>query len=267
MDPFSAMIEFARAALLTAGLAKCETGGTVYFAGGGNRQAAPIVLVHGANDQAGTWAAVVPALIRERRVIAPDLPGHGESDPKSGPISMPAMLDALHSVIEKEGAQRVVLVGNSMGAWLSILYTLAHPDRVEALVLESGGGLAIPPGVPLTAVNREDALVVLRAVHGPDAAIADWAPDAFIALSKSESPLKRVLASNVFPFFIDARLGDIKVPTTIVWGAHDGVVTRAYVDKLHAGIAGAKMKVIEGAAHIPHLQQPERFVETVRDVF
>lgn len=257
------MVEFARAALLTAGLAKCETGGTVYFAGGGS-EAAPIVLVHGVNDQAGTWAPVVTHLMKERRVIIPDLPGHGESEPKSGPIPMPLMIERLHAVIEKEGAERVILAGNSMGAWLSILYTLAHPDRVEALVLESGGGLAIAPGVPLTAVNREDALVVLRAVHGPDAAIADWAPDAFITLSKSESPLKRVLASNVFPFFVDGRLGEIKVPTTIVWGANDGVVTRAYVEKLNAGIAGSKLRVIEGAAHIPHAQQPDRFVESLR---
>lgn len=69
------------------------------------------------------------------------------------------------------------------------------------------------------------------------------------------------------PFFVDARLGEIKVPATIVWGANDGVVTRAYVEKLRAGIAGSTLHVIEGAAHIPHVQQPDRFVESIRTAF
>ena len=263
-DPMTALIEVARATLLAAGLTRCETAGSVYFAGGAGPT---VVLVHGVNDQAGTWAPVVPALAKRYRLIVPDLAGHGESEPKTGPIALPVIVEKLHAILEKEGADKVTLVGNSMGAWVSMLYTLAHPDRVERLVIESGGGLAIPPGVPLTATNREDALRILRAVHGPDAGIADWAPEALIARSGSDSQIARVLAGGVFPHFVDGKLSQINVPTTILWGANDGVVLRSYVDKLQSGIRGAKLNVIEGAAHIPHAQQPERFVECLTATF
>jgi len=277
-DPIAALMELARAALLTAGLAKCEAAGSVYFHGGagakgcvtetvsGKHQPEVIVLVHGVNDHAGTWAAIAGPLAKKYRVIIPDLAGHGESEPKSGPISLPLLVEKLHAILEAQEVEKVTLVGNSMGAWVSMLYTLEHPERVERLVLESGGGLAIAPGVPLIATNREDAVKVLRAVHGPGVEFKEWQIDRLLALSK-ESQLLRVLASNVFPHFLDQRLSEIKAPTLLIRGANDGVVTRAYVDALKKGIAGSKLKVIENAAHISHAQQPERFLECLQAIF
>ena len=147
------------------------------------------------------------------------------------------------------------LAGNSMGAWIALLYALKHPDRVKRLVLESGGGLTRPLGVPLTATNRDDAMVILRAVHGPNAVLPDWAVDALIARA-SGSPMQRLTD----PEFVDARLGEVKTPTTLVWGEHDGVIPRAYMEALRDGIPGARLEIVEGAAHIPHAQQPARFV-------
>lgn len=263
MDPISAALEMGRALLLTAGLAKAETGETVYFAGG-KEDGPVIVLVHGVNDQAGSWAAVAKKLAKDYRLIIPDLPGHGSSGPQEGPIGLPMIVESLHEVIEKEQATKVTMVGNSMGGWVSMMYLLDHPDRVERLVIESGGGLAITPGVNLTATNREEAVTVLRAVHGPEAVITDASIDAMLKLSK-ESPFLRVLASNVIPHFLDHRIGEIDVPTTILWGEHDGVVLRPYVDKLEAGIPGATVRIIKGAGHIPHAQQPARFLEGLKE--
>jgi pimeloyl-ACP methyl ester carboxylesterase len=263
-ESLSGFVEMSRALLLAAGLARCESGGTVYWAGGSGQKT--IVLVHGVNDQAGTWAAVASRLGKHAQLVVPDLPGHGESEPKTGPITMPFMLERLHAVIENERAEKITLVGNSMGAWLAILYTLQHPEKVERLVLESGGGLALPPGVPLVAANREEAIRIMEAVHGPGAPMPEWSLAA-LQVRSSETPFARVMAGGVFPYFVDTKLKELKVPTTIIWGAHDGVVNRGYVDKLHAGISGSTLKVIEGAAHIPHAQQPERFVECLTATF
>jgi pimeloyl-ACP methyl ester carboxylesterase len=249
----------ARAALVAAGLERRELDGTVYFVVVPKKPRATYVLVHGVNDQAGTWAAVAAKLAEHNRVVIPDLPGHGESGPKEGSISMPLMLERLHAVIEKEAPGKVVLVGSSMGAWVDVLYTLAHADRVERLVLESGGGLGRPPGVPLVASNREEAIKILHAVHGPKAPTPDWAIDTLLEM-KDGMPMQRVLASGLLPYFTDARLKDVKVPTKIIWGADDGVVPRSYVDDVQKGIEGSTLCVIEGAAHIPHAQQPERFL-------
>jgi pimeloyl-ACP methyl ester carboxylesterase len=254
------LIAKARAALEAAGLEKRELDGTVYYVAAPKTAKKTYVLVHGVNDQAGTWAAVAPKLAGDHRVIALDLPGHGQSAPEEGPISMPLMLERLHAVIEKEAPGKITLAGSSMGGWIGILYALAHPDRIEHLVLESGGGLGRPPAVPLFAQTREEAIRILKAVHGPKAPTPDWAIDVLLAMN-DKTPMARVLASGLLPFFTDGKLAQVKVPTTIVWGADDGVVPRSYVDDLHKGIAGSKLVVIEGAAHIPHTQQPERFLQ------
>lgn len=258
-NPQVELIAKARATLEAAGLEKRELEGTVYYVAVPKTPKKTYVLVHGVNDQAGTWAAVAPKLASENRVIAIDLPGHGESAPKEGPISMPLMLERLHAVIEKEAPGKVTLAGSSMGGWVGVLYALAHPEKLEHLVLESGGGLGRPPGVPLFAQSREDAIRIMKAVHGPNAPTPDWAIELLLNMG-DKTPMARVLASGLLPYFTDAKLKDVKVPTTIVWGEHDGVVPRSYVDDLQKGIAGSKLVVIEGAAHIPHTQQPERFL-------
>jgi pimeloyl-ACP methyl ester carboxylesterase len=252
-----AFVAATRSALIAAGLERRELEGNVYFAGRAEARHT-LVLIHGANDQAGTWASVVP-LLPQYRLIVPDLAGHGESAPATGSIPIPLIVDQLNAIIENECrtgfSPCLTLVGNSMGAWIALLYALRHPERVERLVLESGGGLALPLAVPLTATNRNDAMVILRAVHGPNALLPEWAIDALIARALG-SPMLRLTQ----PEFLDTRLGEVKTPTTLLWGANDGVIPRSYMEALHVGIAGARLQVIEDAAHIPHAQQPARFV-------
>ncbi|HEY3055852.1 MAG TPA: alpha/beta fold hydrolase [Thermoanaerobaculia bacterium] len=256
-DPSAELVRMMRAALNAAGLAREEHAGSVYFSGG--QASWPVlVLLHGTNDQAGTWARVVPMLVNRYRLIVPDLAGHGESEPKSGPIPFPLVVERLHRVIEYENAGDLILAGNSFGGWIAVLYTLAHPDRVKRLVLESGGGLARPLGVPLIARDREVAKIILRAVHGPEYVAADWVIDALLARA-TEAPMLRL--TEAMENFIDPHLSRIQAPTSLVWGADDGVLPLSYAEALQKGIAGARLHVIDRAAHIPHLQQPERFVE------
>ncbi len=277
-DPVVDLTRAMRASLTAAGLAREEHGGSVYFAGGGPSPArgrgwreAPgegaalphLVLLHGTNDQAGTWARVAPMLAPKYRLIIPDLAGHGDSEPKSGPIPLPLVVERLREILEHEEAEDITLAGNSFGGWIAILYSLAHPERVSRLVLESGGGLARPLAVPVVATDREGAKVILRAVHGPKYVPQDWVIDALLARAV-DSPALRL--TDVLPNVIDARLPEITIPTTLVWGADDGVLPLSYAEALQKGIAGAKLHVIDGAAHIPHLQQPEKFVSCLQAI-
>ena len=167
------------------------------------------------------------------------------------------MVARLHGVVRASGAP-VTLVGNSLGGWIAMLYTLAHPSRVSRLILESSGGLARPLASPVVATNRDEATIILRNVHGPHYQPREWVIDALLQRATS-SPMLRV--TEMAEHLVDTRLGEITAPTTILWGADDGVVPRSYAEALRDGIANATMHVIEGAAHIPHLQQPERFLQ------
>jgi len=262
-DPLDAYVAWSRGELKAAGLTRKMTDdGSVYWSGG-RSEGKTLVLLHGVNDQAGTWAAVVPALSRDYRLIIPDLAGHGESEPKTGPITYELMLQRLHSILEHESVGKATIVGNSMGGWLAMLYALKHPEKVERLVLEDSSGMAWDmTGVPLVPTNREEADRMMRAVHGPETKTSDEVLDAL--LKRKNTPLSRFDLADVMQHFVDARLADLKVPVSLIWGHDDGILPLAYAKKLHERIPGSTLSIIDGAAHIPHRQQPVKFVQCLK---
>ena len=283
IEQVTELYRYTRTALAASGFVRKEIGGTVYFAnvipsvardlgGRGSEQehrAAPaqiprdarddrsVVLIHGANDHAGTWFAIAPALAKTRRVILIDLPGHGESAPQDAPLPISLLVSRMEAVVDEAlGNEPFTIVGNSLGGWLSILYALRHPDRVAHLVLESSGGLARPTAVPLYARTREEAIPILRAVHGPQYEPQEWVISALLERAH-DAPMLRLTELTEH----DPRLGEINVPTTLLWGEHDGVLPLSYGEALRDAIPNAQMHVIAGAAHIPHMQQPQRVLE------
>lgn len=254
-------VRMTRGALVAAGFVRHEDGGTVWWEGGA-AGGSPVVLVHGVNDQAGSWFTVAPALARAHRVIIPDLAGHGESSPKEGPLPMALLVERLETAIGRE--REITLVGNSLGGWISMLYALKHPTQVRHLVLEASGGLDRPFSTPVVATNRDEALAISRAVHGPSFRPPEWAIDTLLARASS-SPLLRITGSE--SSHVDGRLSEISMPATIVWGADDGVLPLDYAVALRDGLPNATLHVIEGAAHIPHMQKPERFLECLSSTF
>lgn len=247
-------VRLTRAALAAAGLVRMEREGMVWWETR-SADAPTLVLIHGVNDNAGTWFTVAPALARRFRLILPDLPGHGESGPKDGALPIPMLVDALEKILPEEP---FTLLGNSLGGWLAMHYTLRHPERVRTLILESSGGLSRPFAIPLLATNREDAAAILRAVHGPAFQAAEWAIDAMLERAQ-DSPMLRIAETE--SSHLDARLGELDLPVHLIWGADDGILPLAYAEELRRGIPGAQLHVLQHAAHIPHLQQPQGFLE------
>lgn len=258
-------VRMTRAALAAAGFVRMESAGTVWWdSRAGSEAAAPpqtLVLLHGVNDQAGTWFTVAPALAQRFRVILPDLPGHGESDPRDGSLAISMIVDRIAAILPHEP---FTLLGNSLGGWIAMLCTLRHPERVRALILEASGGLSRPFAAPVLATNREEADLILRAVHGPAYQAPEWVIEGLLARAQ-DSPLLRVTEAE--EHHLDPRLGDIRVPAHLIWGADDGVLPLSYAEELQRGIPGARLHVLEGAAHIPHLQQPQRFLECLTAIF
>jgi pimeloyl-ACP methyl ester carboxylesterase len=266
--PLEAFVKMTRRGLARAGMTRrtidVDGNRIVYFAGGNGDRT--IVLVHGVNDQAGSWVSVIPPLVKDSRVIAIDLPGHGESAPATGPLPMPLIVKALQMVIDRESADKpIVLVGNSMGGWVSMLYAADHPSRVSRLVLEDASGMSWDMShVPFYPKTRDEALKLLRLVHGPDTPIADYLVDAMLK-EAATMPQTRVMQAGVIFAIVDSRLHEITMPVTLIWGAHDGLLPLAYADALHQHLPGSTLHVIDSAAHIPHRQAPAEFTRLLRE--
>jgi len=256
----SDFVRMTRGVLAATGFVRNESDGMVWWESAG--EGPTLVLIHGANDQAGTWFTVAPALAKRFHVLIPDLAGHGETAPKSGPIPISLVLSRLEALLA--GRSDLVLVGNSFGGWMALLYALRHPEQVRHLVLEASGGLARPLSSPLVARDREEALQILRAVHGPSYVAQEWVIDALMQ-RVSDSPMLRL--TEAMEHNVEPQLGEIRMPATIIWGADDGVLPVSYARDLQAAIPGSTLDVIEGAAHIPHMQQPGRFIECLTAIF
>jgi pimeloyl-ACP methyl ester carboxylesterase len=231
----------------------------VYWTGGTG--AKTIVLVHGVNDQAGTWAGLGALLARNHRVVAVDLPGHGESGPKGGALPMRNMIDALSAVIDRSSPDApVVLVGNSMGGWVSMLYASEKPERVQRLILENASGMAWDLShVPIAPKDRDEARKLLRMVQGPDAPLPDYLLDAMIRMAPALPQARVLQAPGLAEWIVDARLAKLTMPVTLIWGRQDGLLPMKYAETLASRLPNAKLEIVDRAAHIPHRQAPAEF--------
>jgi pimeloyl-ACP methyl ester carboxylesterase len=117
-----------------------EVGGvrTRYFVGG---EGPPLVVVHGLGGAAVNFTELGPLLARRRRVLIPDLPGHGRSDPLERVDGLTSYADHIAAVAELEGMLPAPLLGYSMGGVIALRLAVARPEDVPALALVSAAGI------------------------------------------------------------------------------------------------------------------------------
>jgi pimeloyl-ACP methyl ester carboxylesterase len=119
----------------------CEAAGRRirYLVGGAGP---PLVLVHGLGGSASNWVMLAPELARHRRVIVPELPGHGGSEAVPRGSTLAPFADAVAAVIEQEGAAPAPVVGHSLGGVVVLRLALQRRRVVAGLVIASGAGIS-----------------------------------------------------------------------------------------------------------------------------
>src|SRR5215211_321186 len=125
-----------------------------------------IVLLHGFGGAASNWTVVAPSLLPGRRVLVPDLPGHGGSSPLSAP---PETLDPFADRVADllEGGDAALAVGHSMGGVVALRLAVRHPQLVRGLLLAGCAGI-------VSTTRRSERLLTLAALLGPGRRISRW---------------------------------------------------------------------------------------------
>ena len=102
----------------------------------------PLVLVHGLGGAASNWLALAPALAAERRVIVPELPGHGGTAPLPAAPTVDPFADAVLAVLEAEDALPAPWVGHSLGGLVGLRAAMRRPEAVTGIVLAAAPGIS-----------------------------------------------------------------------------------------------------------------------------
>jgi pimeloyl-ACP methyl ester carboxylesterase len=111
----------------------------LHYADWRNEGAPPILLVHGGRDHCRSWDLIARALQPHFHVLAPDLRGHGDSDwTKGGSYALTEYVYDLSRLVRHAGAQKVAIIGHSMGGMIGLIYAGTFPDQVSALVVLDG---------------------------------------------------------------------------------------------------------------------------------
>jgi pimeloyl-ACP methyl ester carboxylesterase len=248
-----------------------------------------LLLIHGMAGSSRAWKAVMPELARHCRVIAPDLPGHGESAP-SADYSLGNIAATLRDLLGALGIERTTIVGQSLGGGIAMQLAYQHPELAERLVLVNSGGLGREvswmiralsfPGVDYVApvlfpgfvrdLGGRVADVVSRfGVRAPRAAQM-W--DAYASLTTPEhrTAFLRTVHAVIEPGGQAVSATDrlylaAAIPTLIVWGDADSIIPVSHGIAAHEAMPGSRLEIFEGVGHFPHAEDPQRFTRVLLD--
>jgi len=247
-----------------------------------------LLLIHGMAGSSVTWREVMPALTQRYTVVAPDLPGHGESDKPRQDYSLGAHANALRDLLAAIGIDGATVVGQSLGGGVAMQLAYQHPRHCERLVLVSSGGLGQEvswilraltfPGVEFlmpilfpsfvrdagNAISRSLRGLGLRAPRLEE----EWR--GYVSLTDSETraaflrTLRAVVDMGGQAVSAHDRLYlSSLLPTLIVWGERDGIIPVAHAHEAHQAMPGSQLVLFEESGHFPHVEEPQRFIEAL----
>lgn len=252
----------------------------------------PVVLfIHGILGSTRNWTHLVDRIDDTQRVIVPDLFGHGASAKPMGDYSLSSHAATLRDLLDRLEIETVTLVGHSLGGGIAMQFYYLFPERVERLVLVASGGLGREVSPVLRSVALPGAEQVLGVIAsgwmttrletvGRAASRVGWRPGAdvgaiwrgFTSLGDRESrraflaTTRAVVDIGGQTVSAHGHLLDVETPPTLlVWGSKDRMIPAWHALKAKESVPEIRVELFEGAGHFPHLDDPDRFADLLRE--
>jgi 3-oxoadipate enol-lactonase len=244
----------------------------LHFTERGSGSAPPLLLVHGLMVTGAMYDHVVDHFGASRRVIVPDLRGHGRSRDLPPPYGVAQLAADLAALLDDLGIDRADVLGYSQGGAVAQELALDHPDRCGRLVLgctyafnmaslrEKLEGHAAPLLVRALGMKRFGRLVFSVGVGDLPEERKAWLAS---LIADQDRDLMLRAWREAMAFDSRPRLGDICCPTLVLAGAKDTAVPMHHARMLHDGIGGSRLEVVDGAGHALVWTHPDAFTHAV----
>ncbi len=211
-------------------------------------------------------APVLEALALRARVIAPSHPGFGRSELPKGMSTVDDLAYFYLDLLDALDLRDVIVAGVGLGGWIAAEIAVKSTARLSHLVLANAVGIKVG--------DREtrDIVDIFALLDDEFAALAYCDPalgkrdykalppvEALIAARNREATARFGWSPYMHDPKLKGRLHRIRIPTLVLWGTHDRILSEPYGRAYAAAIPGARFEPIERAGHLPHIEQPDSF--------
>lgn len=249
-----------------------------------------LLLLHGMAGSSATWRSVLGPLSRTYRVIAPDLPGHGQSSKPRSDYSLGAFAALLRDLLDGIGVTGATVVGHSLGGGVAMQFLYQHPDYARGLILIGSGGLGPDVGLTLRLLSAPGAELIMpiiapQPVLNAGERVLSWFRNAGIESPRGEemwrsySSLADAGAREAFlrtlRSVVDYRgqavsaLNRINattdIPAMAIWGERDAIIPVKHAYAAQQARPDLRLEVLPGVGHFPHAERPAVVVELIED--
>jgi len=236
----------------------------------------PLVLVHGFPLDNRIWESQLANLSDKYRVIAPDLPGFGKSQPPKS-FTMQSLADTLHAFLMQIKATPCALAGLSMGGYMTFAYERKYPTTLKALLLVDTKAEADTTDGK---AGRNKMIETVR-TSGSPAIAAAMLPKMLSPQSQESRPQLVQQVKSIMeacpPQTIEYALSamrdredyrdccpSVALPTLIIVGDADAITPPAVAESMQKSIPHSKLTIIKGAGHLSTMEQPEQVNQSIR---
>ncbi len=250
----------------------------LHYVGAG--QGPALLLIHGLGSYTFGFRHIIPDLARHFRVIALDLKGFGYSErPSAGDYTLTGQMELVRAVMDRLGIDRAAVLGHSMGGAVAMRLAVAHPERVERLILVASasdvelgrrvwGAALLRPLLPLVAPlsyhnHRFREMTLKSGYYDPHLCTED-AVQGYLRPAHIRGYL-RALGNTMADWRKDPPLepGAISQPTLILWGEADRWLPPSRGERLQRLIPNSTLVVVDRAGHLLLEERPEAALEAI----
>ena len=222
----------------------------------------PLMLLHGLFGALSNFSDLIEHFKHTHKVIVPILPLY---DLDLLHTTVKGLAKHVQQFIDHKGYDQIHLLGNSLGGHVGLVYILSHPEKIKTLTLTGSSGLfenAMGDSYPKRGDYEYIRAKTAETFYDPAVATKKLVDEVFEITNSRIKVIKIIaLAKSAIRNNLGEELGQIKVPTLLIWGKNDKVTPPFVAEDFHKLIPNSELAFIDQCGHAPMMEVPNAFNE------